>query len=249
MVLRRNVLIFHQGALGDFILTWPVALALGRLYPQSRIIYITHAAHGALAQRMLGVEWRDANIGGWHAMYAPAAHAALPEPSAALLRSAHTVISFIAAARGSDWLDNAAQLSGHAATIVALAPPLAAHQHTGHATDNLVRQLDAQPVLQCAVAQIVNWIRKHGITVRAAPAYGVVIHPGSGSPTKCWPLDRFIELARSLPSQNLPVTFLIGHVECERWSADDLRRLNDAFPPNAASGLRYPEFQLKGMGI
>src|SRR5215475_3061959 len=27
----------------------------------------------------------------------------------------------------------------------------------------------------------------------------------------------------------------------------ELRRLNDAFPPNVASGLRYPEFQLKGM--
>jgi len=29
----------------------------------------------------------------------------------------------------------------------------------------------------------------------------------------------------------------------------DLRRLSQAFPPNAAAGLRYPEFQLKGMGI
>jgi aryl-alcohol dehydrogenase-like predicted oxidoreductase len=32
-------------------------------------------------------------------------------------------------------------------------------------------------------------------------------------------------------------------------SEDDLRRLSQAFPPNAAAGLRYPEFQLKGMGI
>jgi aryl-alcohol dehydrogenase-like predicted oxidoreductase len=32
-------------------------------------------------------------------------------------------------------------------------------------------------------------------------------------------------------------------------SDDDLRRLSEAFPPNAAAGLRYPEFQLKGMGI
>jgi aryl-alcohol dehydrogenase-like predicted oxidoreductase len=32
-------------------------------------------------------------------------------------------------------------------------------------------------------------------------------------------------------------------------SEDDLRRLSEAFPPNAAAGLRYPEFQLKGMGI
>jgi aryl-alcohol dehydrogenase-like predicted oxidoreductase len=32
-------------------------------------------------------------------------------------------------------------------------------------------------------------------------------------------------------------------------SEEDLRRLSQAFPPNAAAGLRYPEFQLKGMGI
>jgi aryl-alcohol dehydrogenase-like predicted oxidoreductase len=32
-------------------------------------------------------------------------------------------------------------------------------------------------------------------------------------------------------------------------SEDDLRRLSQAFPPDAAAGLRYPEFQLKGMGI
>jgi aryl-alcohol dehydrogenase-like predicted oxidoreductase len=32
-------------------------------------------------------------------------------------------------------------------------------------------------------------------------------------------------------------------------SADDLRRLNEAFPLDAAAGLRYPENQLKGMGI
>jgi aryl-alcohol dehydrogenase-like predicted oxidoreductase len=32
-------------------------------------------------------------------------------------------------------------------------------------------------------------------------------------------------------------------------SEADLRRLSQAFPPNAAAGLRYPEFQLKGMGI
>ena len=29
----------------------------------------------------------------------------------------------------------------------------------------------------------------------------------------------------------------------------ELRTLTDAFPPQAASGLRYPEFQLKMMGI
>lgn len=32
-------------------------------------------------------------------------------------------------------------------------------------------------------------------------------------------------------------------------SADEIARLSDTFPPGVASGLRYPEFQLKKMGI
>ena len=51
MSLRRNVLIFHQAALGDFVVTWPLAVALGRLFPQSRVLYVTHASKGQLAER------------------------------------------------------------------------------------------------------------------------------------------------------------------------------------------------------
>jgi aryl-alcohol dehydrogenase-like predicted oxidoreductase len=34
-----------------------------------------------------------------------------------------------------------------------------------------------------------------------------------------------------------------------RLSAEEIKALEQAFPPQAASGLRYPEFQLKMMGI
>src|SRR5688500_10724765 len=64
-MLRRNVLIFHAGALGDFVLSWPLALALGRLYPQSRVIYVTAGQKGALAERVLRVDSTDIESG-WH---------------------------------------------------------------------------------------------------------------------------------------------------------------------------------------
>src|ERR1700722_19863476 len=71
-MLRRNVLIFHAGALGDFILTWPLALALGRLYPQSRIIYVTASEKGALAAKVLRVESTDVEQG-WNHLFGEAA--------------------------------------------------------------------------------------------------------------------------------------------------------------------------------
>jgi ADP-heptose:LPS heptosyltransferase len=68
-VLRRNVLILHHGALGDFVLTWPLILALGRIHPQSRIIVVTHASKGALAEAALHVESADIEQG-WHVVFA-----------------------------------------------------------------------------------------------------------------------------------------------------------------------------------
>jgi len=67
-MLLRNVLIFHTGALGDFLQTWPLGLALGRLYPQSRVIYITHGEKGALAENALRLDFADIESG-WHHLF------------------------------------------------------------------------------------------------------------------------------------------------------------------------------------
>src|SRR5215213_3534079 len=93
-MLRRNVLIFHSGALGDFVLTWPLALALGRLFPQSRIFYVTHGQKGALAEKVLRVESLDQEAG-WHHLFTEAP--ALPERPAKVLAGAQYVFSFVAA--------------------------------------------------------------------------------------------------------------------------------------------------------
>ena len=106
-MLPRNVLIFHSAALGDFILTWPFALTLARIYPQSRIYYVTHPQKGELAERALRLEYSSADTG-WHALYA--ADAALPEPLAKLLGNAHTVVSFIASS-GDKWVENVQRLA------------------------------------------------------------------------------------------------------------------------------------------
>src|SRR5678815_4925234 len=85
-VLRRNILLFHQGALGDFVLTWPVAMALARIHPQSRIFYVTQARKGKLAERAIGVESADADAG-WHALFGDAS-TPLPDAPGRLLAGA-----------------------------------------------------------------------------------------------------------------------------------------------------------------
>ncbi len=90
-MLRRNVLIFHSGALGDFILTWPLGLALSRLWPQSRIIYVTQKQKGLLAEKVLRLEWTDVESG-WHHLFGDMRN--LPEECRKKLDSAHAVFAF-----------------------------------------------------------------------------------------------------------------------------------------------------------
>src|SRR4051812_7612452 len=93
VLFKRNVLIFHLGALGDFVLSWPLAMALARIHPQSRIIYVTHAQKGALAAKVLRVESSDIESG-WHHLHGDATR--LPEGPRKLLAGAHAIYTFLA---------------------------------------------------------------------------------------------------------------------------------------------------------
>src|SRR3954462_13864406 len=107
MLPRRNILLFHAGALGDFVVTWPLALALARVHPQSRVFFVTQRGKGALAERVLRLESADWGSGG-HAMFTEGA--TLGEGPAKLLAGAHSIVSFMSSA-GDAFSRNVARLS------------------------------------------------------------------------------------------------------------------------------------------
>src|SRR5580698_9376289 len=109
-MLRRNVLIFHSGALGDFVLSWPLALALGRIYAQSRIIYVTTSQKGALAERALRIDSTDVEAG-WHHLFST--ESAPPPNVLRLLDGSHAIFSFVAE-ENSVWAANVKRLAPNA---------------------------------------------------------------------------------------------------------------------------------------
>lgn len=226
MALRRNVLIFHQGALGDFVLTWPLALAAGRVFAQSRVIYVTAAQKGALAERVLRVESTDAE-GGWHVLYTESEHPPLLTERAAKLLDGAALIFTFAAEPGDVWMKNVAAVAP-AAQVVCLhtKPP---DDSTTHVTEFVRSQLATSvPALHAAVEQILRSIAERGVSgVRENPEGPVVIHPGSGAPRKCWPADRFVELAEKLKASGRDVRFVLGEVELEQWPVERVERLKD----------------------
>jgi heptosyltransferase III len=220
--LRRNILLFHLGALGDFILTWPLALALARIYAQSRIIYVTHPDKGRLAERVLRVESQSIESG-WHHLYGDAAQ--LPEPQRKLLAGAQAIVSFVSSP-GDAWSTNATTLSNDAPlTCLRPKPP---PDFAAHAIDHLLGQLP--PPLEQAARQILAGINDRGLLPSRKPGSSIVIHPGSGSPDKCWPPENYLALAAELRTSGHTVRFVLGETELDRWPPELLARFDAATP-------------------
>ena len=195
MALRRNILLFHQGALGDFVLTWPIAMALARIHPQSRVFYVTHAQKGKLAEKALGVEWADAEAG-WHALFGDGGRrcrtrragcwrgrirssASCRRPTAPFVRQRAAACA--GGERADDQPEPAGRLRRPRDRVSARAAPPLARGACGRRAD---------PPLDPARGD-----RRHAAGRRRVD---VVIHPGSGSPAKNWPVERYLELIQRL---------------------------------------------------
>ena len=217
-MLRRNVLIFQLGGLGDFVLTWPFAVAMGRIYPQSRIIYVTHRQKGLLAERVLRLESRDIEAG-WHGLFSE--DCKLPPATQSLVQSAHTVYTFLPV---SDvWHRNIETLNPDCKRVVI--DPRPTEAFAGHVTEWMTQSLCDLKVERSATEQILRSIAERGIGFKVAGGSDIVVHPGSGAVEKCWPIDRWIELASQLKTAGRRVRFLLGEVERDRWPAADIARL------------------------
>ena len=214
-MLARNILIFHAGALGDFVQTWPLGLALGRLYPQSRVIYVTQRQKGLLAEKVLRLEFMDVESG-WHHLFGDAEN--LPDICRAKLASAQSVFTFIAKP-GDAWC----------ASVASIAPKAQIVSVAAGAMPQMLESLATVPVVSTAAGQLLASIAQRGVqNFTHRPDGPVAVHPGAGAPEKCWPIDRYLELIHRLHEAGHHCRIILGEVELERWRGDEIRRLHSA---------------------
>lgn len=228
--MRRNVLIFHSGALGDFVLTWPLAVALGRIFAQSRIVYVAAGQKGELAREVLGVEALDSE-GGWHCLFSENAKPPLDaarEDQAAVqkwLEGASHIFSFVAEP-GDVWFENVRRIAP-AAQVVCLRPR-PAEEYRGHVVQYLIDQLADVPMVQRGVEQIASSLSQRAIKAQGGIPSRIVVHPGAGAPGKCWPAEKYLELIARLRQGGAEVRVLFGEVERERWPAEQIAKFENA---------------------
>ena len=199
----KKILVLRGGALGDFLVTLPALALLRRRWPAARIELAGHATAAALA-RDCGLldAIHSQHEARWSALFAAAP---LPSGFATWLGEFDLVVNF--------WPDPGGELGAHF--------PQREGQTFLHA--------DAQPSRAPAAAHFFcEPLHALGIEPREflyplkirriAPnaPYPIALHPGSGSPRKNWPTERWLELIGTLLS---PVLVILGEAELESWSA------------------------------
>lgn len=188
-------LVFHQGALGDTVLTWPLLRGMGR------VRFAASWGKARLTQRWLAeVEALDGESPDCARLFVPAGSCEAGDSLLGLLRGAERVVSFISNGRDA-WAANVRAVRGSRPTVfLPHRPPEGGHE----------------PVTMFHA----RWLDEGGLpvpiahpTLRRNPDGPVVIHPGSGGRDKCWPMERFNHLVRHFQRIGRPVQILWGEAE------------------------------------
>jgi len=204
----KKLLVIHQGALGDFIMTFPTLIGFRAIYPHI----------DALCQKKLGELARKLNLIENSYSLESAAFASLygDQPdrvgakTAALLQSYERIVLFSFSERIQE---NIEQVAGPHVMRIPPRPPVGEKIHVSRFLwDHLVKAgliVDFEPSFHpSAFMQFFSQQRR----IKPETAT-VLIHPGSGSRKKNWPLENFILLEKMLRKDGLRSEFILGPAE------------------------------------
>ncbi|HSW00635.1 MAG TPA: glycosyltransferase family 9 protein [Sedimentisphaerales bacterium] len=229
----HRAVILQPGALGDCILTLPLVRLVKEALNLGGVDLIGHAEYvGILPGRSCVDGVRSIDSVDLHRLFAEPMRFDLADqdPLIHLFSGYSCIITFLGEP-GSDFEQNLIFTTNcsHSADVVSLPlkPPDGARQHIAEIyTEQFVRQsglplekarVDPKAV-QIRVDQAdrdlgVELLEQVGIDLSKRL---VVIQPGSGGQKKCWRLENFLNVARTLRGPEIEVLFLLGPAEVER---------------------------------
>lgn len=198
----EKILVLRGGALGDFIVTLPALAALRRHWPSARIELAGNPTAAALAHaRGLVDAVHSQHEGRWAQLYG---REPLREAFAAWLDSFDAVLSY--------WPDPEGEIAArfprhvaqrfHSAAALPTAAPAAAHFNAPLAH------------LGVPVGELFHRLAPRIPPPDDFPRGTIALHPGSGSPTKNWPLENWRALIDALDA---PLLLVLGEVERRAW--------------------------------
>jgi ADP-heptose:LPS heptosyltransferase len=202
---NRRLLVVHQGSLGDFVVTFPAITRLRNLF--SRVDALCQGKLGKMASDLGLIDgFHSFDSGCFASLYTGSAEVRVTD----ILRRYHDIVLFSFSAE----LEKAV---GKCSTAqVYRIPPRATASQSIHATEHILRRLAGSGLLDISYGEFDRIYDAEDYTDRREPGYNpakILIHPGSGSRKKNWPVSNFIKLERLLRSTRLNPAFILGPAE------------------------------------
>ncbi|MFN2351364.1 MAG: glycosyltransferase family 9 protein [Kiritimatiellia bacterium] len=219
-----SILVLRAGALGDFILTMPALMSLRQAYPQARLELRAHPERTALAQAAGLVDCgRDINAAEMAELFLPQD---LPANLAAYFHRFDRIICFLAD-RDRILRRHFCALGIRNFTMIPPRPDLAPDgRPAGSQITTRTRTRHVADIWRTAAAAAAPAACVQPYLHRLSGGAPVcLLHPGSGSPLKNWPLAGFMALADTLQRHDLKPVFILGEAE-----TDMLPALRDKWP-------------------
>jgi heptosyltransferase-3 len=245
--LATRALIIQPGAVGDCILTLPLAeflktrLGIGTVLMLGRSHYIDYFPGRTCIDGIKNLDSVDL-----HRLFVKSNDFELEDGDSLINAFAgyQQIITFLGAA-GSDFEANlifTAYCSNAVDVTTLQLKPLAdfAGHITGFYLDSFIstQSPEAQPAdrnlrktyITAGKSDLIQG-RKILETVGIKPGRNVVvIHPGSGGASKCWHIDNFYMLAEQLCDKDINVVFILGPAEMERFKRKAIDALGVVAP-------------------
>ena len=202
-------LVFHAGPLDEFLLLMPLMRAMPR-----PMTVVAPWQRASLAARMIGTTPMDIELFEFTRLHAEGGPSRVSPAVQDLFSGATQIVSFLSADEDA-WAGNVRRLAPQAK--IRLLDPRPANNVAKHFTDWHQAQLASNGIELKPIEPRVN----------EQPDGPIVIHPGSSTLKRCWPVDQYEALIEALRKQGHAVKPVFGEVELERWSPDRIKVWTD----------------------
>lgn len=239
----RKGLILHSGAIGDCLLTLPLAAFVKQACRLDQVHYMGRLeAIGFYPRRCCIDHVRPLESAPLHRLFTPTSEFTLDDPDRLIttFQGYEQIVSFLGAEH-PDFEQNLLLTvhCSHSAevTLLPMTPPPPIDEHVSRF---YIRSYAEQLGLDMPDVNLsVPWLRptaeddtagqdvlrKAGLDPDSPIA---MIHPGSGGRHKCWHPENFVALAYALDEFGLNPVFLLGPAEQERMESDTLEQFRHA---------------------
>jgi ADP-heptose:LPS heptosyltransferase len=253
----RQAIIIQPGAIGDCILTLPLARYIKESLDLGGVIFLSHLSHtGIFVGRTCVDGVKSIESLKMHRFFQGRSKFDLEDHDPLLTAFApySWIITFLGEP-GSDFEHNLIYTAHctHSAEVITLnfKPPAdtATHISRYYIDQFAVAHTPPLPMMPSNFEQplltAADMDKHNGIElfktfdIDPASQKAVVIAPGSGSLTKCWPIENYFAVAQELIKDNYKVLFLLGPAELDRFPSTALQQLGNVAP--VASGLSLTE--------